>query len=209
MSKILAVLPLALTMNLGPQILTAIALVTTRDPVKKSFYYLAAVLLAATSVTLISFFVFGMLKTHQQTGAKTTTGHVLDYVFVGLLAILAVRVFLKRKEIEKPKLLSRIQEADSRQVFTVGLMLYSFFPTDLVSCLTVGSYLASQKMHFYAAFPFLALTLLIAALPVLSYLMFEKQAKAVMPKVQEWLDSHAWIVNEAVIVFFICMILFT
>lgn len=122
---------------------------------------------------------------------------------------MAVRVFLKRKKIEKPKWLSRIQEADPKRVFLLGLMLYSFMPTDLVSTLTVGQYLALHKMRFYAAIPFLALTLLIAALPVLSYLLFKKRAEAVMPRVQGWLDTNAWIVNEVVIVFFIVMILFT
>lgn len=63
MSKILAVLPFALTMNLGPQIIAAITLVTTKNPVKKSLYYLAAVLIVATSITFVAFLVFGLLKT--------------------------------------------------------------------------------------------------------------------------------------------------
>jgi hypothetical protein len=209
LSKILAVLPFALTMNLGPQIITAIALITAVNPVKKSLVYLAAVLTAATSVTLIAFFVFGTFKTRQPAGGKTTTGHVLDYVIVAILVLLAIRVFLKRKKIEKPKLLVKIQGAGYKQVFITGLLLYSFFPTDLAATLTVAAYLASHQLHYYSVLPFLALTVLIAALPILSYLTFEKRAKAAMPRVEEWLDSHAWIVNEVVILFFICMILFT
>jgi hypothetical protein len=209
MSKILAVLPLALTMNLGPQAVAAITLITTKNPVKKYLCYLAAILLAATSITCIAFFVFGLLDTTTRIGGKTKTGHIADYVFAGLLAILAVRIFLKRKKIEKPKWLSTIQDADAKRVFVIGLMLYSFMPTDLVSMLTVGQYLAVHKMHFYSAFPFLALTLLIAALPILSYLVFKKRAEAAMPGVRDWLDVHAWIINEVVIVFFIFMIIFT
>jgi len=56
--------------------------------------------------------------------------------------------------------------------------------------------------------PFYALTLLIAAIPVLSFLIFKKRAEQKMPGVQDWLDSHGWIVNEVVPVFFILLTLF-
>jgi threonine/homoserine/homoserine lactone efflux protein len=209
MSKILAVLPLALTMNLGPQIITAITLILAKDPVKKSLYYLLAILIAATSVTLAAFFVFEQLGTKAPATTKSTGNPVMDYIFAGLLVALGVYVFLNRKKNSKPKWLSTIQEADTKRIFMLGLFLYSFFPTDLICNLTVGRYLASHNMNFYSMFPFLALTLFIAALPILSYLLFKRRAERVMPKVQEWLDSNAWVVNELVIVFFICMTLFT
>jgi hypothetical protein len=63
-------------------------------------------------------------------------------------------------------------------------------------------------MGFFSVFTFLTLTLLMAALPVLSSVLFKKRAEKVMPKVQEWLDTHSWIINEVVIVFFMCMIIF-
>ena len=209
MMKILTVLPLALTMNLGPQAVAAITLITVKNPVKKYLSYLAAILVASTSITLIAFLVLGLLHSSTAAGEKTRTGHIMDYVFVGLLVILAIRVFLKRKKIERPKWMSTIEEADSKRVFVIGLSLYSFMPTDLISMLTVAQYLTSHNMHFYGAIPFLVLTLLIAAVPLLTYLLFKKRAEAVMPGVRDWLDSHAWIVNEVVIAFFICMIIFT
>jgi threonine/homoserine/homoserine lactone efflux protein len=209
MSKILAVLPLAITMNLGPQIVTAITLVTGKNPVKRSLVYLAAIVLVVTTITFVAFFAFGLAKTSGPSTAKSQTSQILDYVFAGLLAILAVRVFLKRKQqLEKPKWMSTIQEAESKRVFVIGLMLYSFMPTDIICMLTVGQYLASHKMHFASVIPFLAVTFFIAALPVLSYLTFKKRAETAMPKVQEWLDTHAWVVNEVVIIFFIFMMLF-
>lgn len=210
MSKILAVLPLALTMNLGPQIVTAITLITGKNPVKRSLVYLAAIVLVVTTITFVAFFIFGLAKTSAPSTTKSQTSQILDYVFAGLLAILAVRVFLKRKkQLEKPKWMSTVQEAEYKRVFVLGLMLYSFMPTDIICMLTVGQYLASHKMHFAAVIPFLALSFFIAAIPVLSYLTFRKRAEAAMPKIQGWLDTHAWVVNEIVIVFFICMILFT
>jgi len=209
MSKILAVIPLALTMNLGPQIVTGITLITTKNPVKKSLLYLAAAMVSATSITFIAFIIFGLVKTSSHTSGNSGASQILNYVFAALLALLAVRIFLKRKEKRKPRWLSATQEAGLKRVFLLGLILYSFMPTDIASTLTVGQYLASHKMKYYSVFPFLLLTLLIAAMPILSYLLFRKRAEAVMPKVRDWLDSHAWIVNEVVVIFFIVMILFT
>jgi len=209
MMPIVAVLPLALTMNLGPQIVTCLALITADKPIRKSLYYLLAILIAATAVSMTAFLLFSLLKTKAPSGGKSTTSQILDYVFAGLLAGLGVYVFIRRKTHTKPKWLETIQEADGRRVFFLGLGLYSFFPTDLVASVAAARYLVEHKMHYYSVFPFLALTLLIAALPLLSFLVFKKRAEKAMPKVRAWLDTHAWIVNEVVIVFFICMILFT
>jgi len=52
-------------------------------------------------------------------------------------------------------------------------------------------------------------TMILASLPLILYLLFRKPAQRVMPRVQHWLDTNAWVVNEVVLVFFICMILFT
>ena len=208
MSNLLAVLPLALTMNLGPGIITAITLITTRSPVKKTLFYLLAILIGATTTTLAAFFIFGLLKSGTPSGTKPMAVQVMDYVFAGLLALLCVYVFINRKKSTKPKWLSTVQEADTGRIFVLGLSLYSVFPSDFVCNLTVGRYLASRGMHFYSAFTFLALTLLIAALPILSFLLFKRRAERALPSVQRWLDSNAWVVNEVVLVFFICMMLF-
>jgi len=209
-SKILAVLPLALTMNLGPQIIANITLVTTKNPVKKLLCYLAAALVSSTVITLVAFVILDLLNTTPKVSNNPSTAqNIVDYVFVGLLVILIVRTFLKRKTKEEPKWLSTIEDASPKRVFVLGLMLFSFMPTDLVAMITVAGYLARNNLHFYSVFPFIALTMILASIPLLSYLLFRKQAKKVLPRVQSWLDTHAWIVNEVVLVFFICMILFT
>ena len=50
----LQILPLAITMMLGPQIMSAIIFDTTSKPVKLSAYFLAAVAIAATVGVAIS-----------------------------------------------------------------------------------------------------------------------------------------------------------
>ena len=210
MSKILAVLPLALTMNLGPQIITNITLLTTKNPVKKLVCFLTAALVSSTVITMVAFLLFSLLNTAPKVSNNPSTAQrIVDFVFVGLLVILIVRTFLRRKKKEVPRWLSEIEDASPRRVFVIALMLFSFMPTDLVAMVTVAGYLARNNLHYYSVFPFIALTMILASLPLLSYLLFRKPAQRVMPRVRNWLDTNAWVVNEVVLVFFICMILFT
>ena len=55
--------------------------------------------------------------------------------------------------------------------------------------------------------PFIVATILIAALPVLSYLLFHRRAERAMPKVRDWMNTHSWLVNIIVYVVFILLIL--
>jgi hypothetical protein len=48
---------------------------------------------------------------------------------------------------------------------------------------------------------------LIAALPLLGYLLFHRRARTAMPKVRDWMNSHAWLVNIIVYCIFIVLIL--
>jgi uncharacterized membrane protein YidH (DUF202 family) len=59
-----------------------------------------------------------------------------------------------------------------------------------------------------AALPFIGATILIAALPVLSYLLFRHRAQRAMPKVRDWMNTNSWLVNIIVYVIFILLILF-
>ena len=125
----LAVLPLAITMNAGPQIMSALIFVTAAKPLKLSAYFLA------------------------------------------------------------------------------GLLLLSIFPSDFVVLMTVGVNLEQSDSSLLAALPFVAATVLIAALPVLSYLLFRRRAEVAMPKVRDWMNTHSWLVNIIVYVVFILLIL--
>jgi hypothetical protein len=89
-----------------------------------------------------------------------------------------------------------------------GLLLLSVFPSDLVILVTVGINLAHHNASLVAAVPFVAATIFIAALPVLSYLLFRRRAQPAMPKVRDWMNTHSWLVNIIVYVIFILLILF-
>lgn len=72
--------------------------------------------------------------------------------------------------------------------------------------LTVGMNLEHNDQSVAAAIPFLAATTLIAALPLLGFLLFHRRAELAMPKVRDWMDSHTWLINIIVCIIFIILI---
>jgi NADH:ubiquinone oxidoreductase subunit 3 (subunit A) len=113
-----------------------------------------------------------------------------------------------RETSEPPRWLGALQNAKSRTAFTTGLLLLSVFPSDLVILVTVGVNLAQHDSSLLGAVPFVAATILIAALPALFYLLFRRRAQRTMPKVREWMNTNSWLVNIIVYVVFILLILF-
>jgi uncharacterized membrane protein YidH (DUF202 family) len=103
--------------------------------------------------------------------------------------------------------LGTLRNAGPRTAFTAGLLLLSVFPSDFVILVTVGVNLVQQDASLLGAVPFVAATILIAALPVLSYLLFRHRAERAMPKVRDWMNTNSWLVNIIVYVIFILLIL--
>src|SRR5215203_4765376 len=101
-----------------------------------------------------------------------------------------------------------MQNGGPRTAFLAGLLLLSVFPSAFNVLMTVGINLAQQNAPLLGALPFVAATLLIAALPALSDLLFRRRAERVMPKVRDWMNTNSWLVNIIVYVIFILLILF-
>jgi len=206
----LSVIPLAITMNAGPQIMSAIIFVTAPKPLKLSAYFLAGVVIAVTvgvTVTHTLATVLGNSIALGHSSDNGSLGNIIQYVLVGLLVVLSIRSYLGRETSEPPRWLGAMQNAKPRTAFLAGLLLLSVFPSDLVILLTVGVNLAQNNASLLGAVPFVVATILIAALPVLSYLLFRRRAERAMPKVRDWMNKNSWLVNIIVYVVFIVLIL--
>jgi hypothetical protein len=207
----LSVLPLAITMNAGPQIMSALIFVTASKPLKLSAYFLAGVVIAVTVGVTVTFFLASLLGNSVSLGDPSDSGslgNIIQYVLVGLLVILSIRSYLTRETSEPPRWLGAMQNAKPTTAFLAGLLLLSIFPSDFVILITVGTNLAQNNSSLVGALPFVAATILIAALPVLSYLLFRRRAEVAMPKVRDWMNTNSWLVNIIVYVIFILLILF-
>jgi hypothetical protein len=206
----LAVLPLAITMNAGPQIMSALIFITASKPLKLSAYFLTGVVIAVTVGVTVTFTLAGVLDNGFSLGDSSESaslGSIIQYLLVGLLIFLSIRSYLGRETSEPPRWLGAMQNAEPRTAFMAGLLLLSIFPSDFVVLMTVGINLAQSNASLLSALPFVAATILIAALPMLSYLLFRRRAEVAMPKVRDWMNTNSWLVNIIVYVIFIVLIL--
>jgi hypothetical protein len=207
----LSVIPLAITMNAGPQIMSAIIFVTAPKALKLSAYFLAGVVIAVTvgvTVTYTLATVLGNSITLGDPSSSGSLGNIIQYLLVGLLVFLSIKSYVNRETSEPPRWLGAMQNAKPRTAFMAGLLLLSVFPSVFVILVTVGVNLAQNNASLLRAVPFVVATILIAALPVLSYLLFHRRAVRAMPKVRDWMNTHSWLVNIIVYVIFILLILF-
>ena len=69
-----------------------------------------------------------------------------------------------------------LQNADRKLAFRTGLLLIFRMPSDIAIMITVGVNLAHHDAGLLAALPFVAATVLVAALPLLFYLLFRRRA---------------------------------
>jgi hypothetical protein len=206
----LAVIPLAITMNAGPQIMSALIFVTANKPLRLSAYFLAGVVIAVTvgvTITYTLASVFGNSVSLGDSSDSGSLGNMIQYVLVGLLVLLSIRSYLRRETSEPPRWLGAMQNAKPRTAFMAGLLLLSVFPSDFDILVTVGVNLGQNNASLLAAVPFIAATIFIAALPALSYLLFRRRAERAMPKVRDWMNTNSWLVNIIVYVVFILLIL--
>jgi Sap, sulfolipid-1-addressing protein len=206
----LSVIPLAITMHAGPQIMSAIIFITASKPLKLSAYFLAGVVIAVTVGVTVTYTLASVLGNSVSLGDSSDSGslgNIIQYLLVGLLIFLSIKNYVNRETIEPPRWLGALQNAKPRTAFLAGLLLLSVFPSDLVILVTVGVNLAQNNASLVGALPFMVATILIAALPVLSLLLFRNRAKRVMPKVRDWMNTHSWLVNIIVYAVFIVLIL--
>src|SRR5215211_2855671 len=144
----LAVIPLAITMNAGPQIMSAIIFVTAPKALKLSAYFLAGVVIAVTVGVTLTYTLANVLGNSISLGDPSDSGsigNIIQYLLVGLLVILSIRSYVNRETSEPPRWLGAMQNAKPRTAFMAGLLLLSVFAAAFVIQVTVGINLAQQN----------------------------------------------------------------
>jgi hypothetical protein len=101
----LAVIPLAITMNAGPQIMSAIIFITAPKALKLSAAFLAGVAIAVTVGVTITYTLANLLGNSISLGDPSDSGslgNVIQYVLVGLLVFLSIKSYVGRETSEPP-----------------------------------------------------------------------------------------------------------
>jgi hypothetical protein len=203
----LEVLPLAITMMAGPQIMSAVIFATSERALSASTAFVAGVAIATTVGTAIALGLAGLaddsLGDPDDSGSS---GNVIQYALVGLLIAGAIKNYLGRETVEPPKWLGTLLSADWKRALRTGLLVILAMPSDIIVMLTVGMNLAHADGSLADALPFIAATVAIAALPLLLYLLFHRRAKRAAPKLRAWMNANSWLVNIFVCLLFIVLL---
>src|SRR6056297_2595061 len=195
--SLLEILPLVFVMIAGPQILSAIFLATSEEWKRNSAAFVAGSGLSITLVITVAY-VLGIEAVGF--GASNTTFSVIILL---VLLYAMVDTYRTRHEAEPPEWMGTLGTATPRFSFRLGFLLLGFFPTDILTSVAVGSYLAATGARWIEALPFVFLTLLVLGAPALVLVAFGERAEEFLPKLRTWMHDNSWIVNEAVILLFV------
>ncbi len=201
----LKILPMAFVMIAGPQIISAFFFATRPDWKKISAAYVFG---AAISIAFVVGASYLLRQGAGESGESSGSGlSTTDVIILALLLFAMFRNYQKRNESEPPKWMGKLQSATPKTALVLGFLLLGFFPSDLITSISIGGFLSEHGDPYWHVLGFLSLTLLFLASPALAVGALGERAKALLPKVRDWMDQNSWIVSEVVIVFFIVIIL--
>ena len=139
MNEQLQILPLALIMVMGPQILTAIFLVTSKEPVKNSVAMLIGVVVAASLSIAIW---FGLVRGPRHQAAARAPGRAPPTTWSR--ACWRWRAFTSSsaaRHASVPKWMSALQKAEPKRALSLGFLLILLMPTDIVAVISTVHWL--------------------------------------------------------------------
>jgi len=188
----------------GPQILSPIFLATSEQWRANSAAYVFG---AALSISLVVVLAYLLGSSVSASGGflGATAQQLLTLVVLVLLIYAAVETYRKRDVSEPPKWMGKLTNATPGFSFRLGFILLGFFPTDIVTSITVGTFLAANGAPITDATGFVLLTLLFIALPSLGVLSLGERAESALPEIRDWMDNNSWIISEVVIALFIVL----
>ncbi|TNH27453.1 hypothetical protein FHG89_17870 [Micromonospora orduensis] len=202
----LTVLPLAVVMVAGTQLVVAVFLASSDRPRAASVGFLAGaglVVTAGVTVTwLLTRVASGLAADASRIAGKVDRGPAIDIVVLVLLVSLAIIVWVRRNRSGPPKWLGSLGHADPRWALRTGALLFVVTPTDDLTMAAVGASVARHDLPWWHLVPFVLLTVLLLALPLLALVLLGSRAARVLARMREWAERHAWIVNELMIAFF-------
>jgi Sap, sulfolipid-1-addressing protein len=206
----LSVLPLAVTMVIGPGLLAAIVLVTAEHAVPTSVAYVLGFGTMVTIGVIVMRGIASLLGSSVDLGDSSdsgSTGTIIQIALIALLVLASAKQYLGRATAKPPKWLGILQSATPAKAYRMGLVVVAVMPSDLVIMFTVGVNLEQNGSSVLDALPFIALTTVIAGLPLLARLLFHSWADRAMPGVRDWMNANSWLVNIIVFGIFILLIL--
>jgi hypothetical protein len=175
---------MAFVMIAGPQIITSFFLATSQHWAASSTAYVTGAAVSITAFVTIAYVIARAAKSGASD--ERTANKALDWIVLVLVLVLIVRVYLTRKQSSPPKWMAKLQQAEPKFAFLLGLLL-----------------LARNDDPYWQVLPFIALTLLFLAFPSIAVVLLGRRANVVLPKIRDWMNRNSWVVSEIVLLFFL------
>ncbi len=112
MGELAAAIPMAFVMVAGPQIVSAIFLATGERWLRNSLLYLLGVGAASTLGASLAYFAYAFMNHGVPSPKQGPFETAVQWGCGALLLILALRVYLKRRDTQPPKWMGKLQDAD-------------------------------------------------------------------------------------------------
>ncbi|MER7460515.1 GAP family protein [Micromonospora sp. NPDC126480] len=199
--------PLAVVMVAGTPLVAAVFLASADRPRAASVGYLGGAALVVAGGTTLSWLVTRTVKVNLTAGGQAgrrTVETGIDWFVLAVLVVLAVVVFRRRRS-GPPSWLGRLQRAGPAYAARLAALLLGAMPTDDLTMLSVGASTARHDLPWWHLLPFVLVTVLLLALPLLALLLLGSRAAAVLPRMRDWADRHSWVISEAVIALFLLL----
>lgn len=199
------IIPLSLTIMLGPQILVAMLLITRKDAVKSSLVYILSLLTTLICITYFYYKIIGLTDFHK---TAISGKPIIKYILVAMLFFILVKTIKNRNKItEKPKWMVDVVSCSLKEIILIGFLMIAIMPADIAIEFTIGNILNTSKSAFTSIIPFFIAVLIIASTPLLIYLSLGKKGPKKMEETDLWLNTHGYIINVVVLSLYIFLIL--
>ncbi|MET8229250.1 GAP family protein [Micromonospora sp. NPDC005298] len=202
----LTVLPLAVVMVAGTKVVVAVFLASSDRPRAASLgFLLGGGLVVTAGVTgswLLTRLVGGVASDAGAFAGRVDRGPAIDLVVLVLLVVLAAVVWLRRHQAGPPRWLGDLGHAGPARAARLCALLFVVTPSDDLTMAAVGASVARHDLPWWDLLPFVLVTVVLLALPLLALLLLGPRAVRLLTRLREWAEGHSWVVNEVLIGFF-------
>lgn len=198
LTQVLTLVPLAVVMVTGPQILTAMILATDERRGPLTLRFLLGAIVGMAIVSGLAFLTgFTISNTF-------TLPNFVKWTVIALLALVMVATFVGRNGNTRTK----AKETHRRQPnpFLLAILLLGVFPTDLLTNLAIGASLSEHPAPLGYLLLFIAVTCVLLLIPLAIVAILGERAHGVLDSLSEFIKRYTWVLTEVIcfglIVFF-------
>ncbi|GGG52811.1 hypothetical protein GCM10010976_24870 [Bizionia arctica] len=103
--------------------------------------------------------------------------------------------------------MANINDAPLKKIALIAFLLIAIMPGDIAVIFTVAGFLNLKNSTLTEIIPFVSLVTFIASTPLLVYFSFGKKGNQLMSSLNNWLNTHGYLINVMTLMVFIYLIL--